>query len=141
MLDHIFLGVTDLELSRRFYDAALRPLGIVRILDFSGRGSDYGSMAAPLGVEFTITAEQEVPPAPGTHVCFRAPDREAVRGRTPDRGRVPPAAKPASGVRASPTSAAPDLLAERRRRRIPPANAPRVRSPRAIKSKTSLHCD
>jgi catechol 2,3-dioxygenase-like lactoylglutathione lyase family enzyme len=79
MLDHISLGVTDLELSRRFYDAALRPLGIVRILDFSGRGSDYGSMAAPLGVEFTITAEQEVPPAPGTHVCFRAPDREAVR--------------------------------------------------------------
>jgi catechol 2,3-dioxygenase-like lactoylglutathione lyase family enzyme len=79
MLDHVSLGVTDLERSRRFYDAALRPLGIVRILDFSGRGSDYGSMAAPLGVEFTITAEQDIPPAPGTHVCFRATDRDAVR--------------------------------------------------------------
>ena len=79
MLDHISLGVADLERSRRFYDAALRPLGIVRILDFSGRGSDYGSMAAPLGVEFTITVEQAVPPVLGMHVCFRASDREAVR--------------------------------------------------------------
>jgi len=32
MLDHISLGVTDLERSRRFYDAALRPLGLVRIV-------------------------------------------------------------------------------------------------------------
>jgi catechol 2,3-dioxygenase-like lactoylglutathione lyase family enzyme len=79
MLDHVSLGVTNLERSRRFYDAALRPLGIVRILDFSGRGSDYGSMPAPLGVEFTITAEPSVPPMPGMHVCFRAPDRDAVR--------------------------------------------------------------
>jgi catechol 2,3-dioxygenase-like lactoylglutathione lyase family enzyme len=79
MLDHVSLGVSDLERSRRFYDAALRPLGIARILDFSGRGSDYGSMPAPLGVEFTITAEHDVTPAMGTHVCFRAPDRDAVR--------------------------------------------------------------
>jgi catechol 2,3-dioxygenase-like lactoylglutathione lyase family enzyme len=34
MLDHISLGVTDLERSRRFYDAALLPLGLVRTVDF-----------------------------------------------------------------------------------------------------------
>jgi catechol 2,3-dioxygenase-like lactoylglutathione lyase family enzyme len=34
MLDHISLGVTDLERSRRFYDAALHPLGLVRTVDF-----------------------------------------------------------------------------------------------------------
>jgi hypothetical protein len=45
MLDHVSLGVTDLKRSRRFYDGALRPLGIVRILDFSGRGSDYAPIA------------------------------------------------------------------------------------------------
>jgi len=78
MLDHISLGVTDLGRSRRFYDAALRPLGLVRIVDFQGRGSDYGAMAGQLGVEFTITAESEVMPAPGMHVCFRAPDRASV---------------------------------------------------------------
>jgi catechol 2,3-dioxygenase-like lactoylglutathione lyase family enzyme len=30
MLDHVSIGVSDLKRSRRFYDAALRPLGVVR---------------------------------------------------------------------------------------------------------------
>ncbi|MGH7933733.1 MAG: VOC family protein [Candidatus Binataceae bacterium] len=79
MLDHVSLGVKNLERSRRFYDAALRPLGLVRTVDFQGRGSDYGAMAGQLGVEFTITAEMRVSPLPGMHVCFLAPNREAVR--------------------------------------------------------------
>ena len=80
MLDHVSLGVSDLESSRQFYDAALRSLGLVRTVDFQGRGSDYGAMAGPLGVEFTITVEtSRVVALPTMHVCFRAPDREAVR--------------------------------------------------------------
>ncbi len=79
MIDHVSVGVRDLERSRRFYDAALLPLGLVRILDFEGRGSDYGAMAAPLGVEFTITAEGAVSPTAGMHICLRAPSRGAVR--------------------------------------------------------------
>jgi catechol 2,3-dioxygenase-like lactoylglutathione lyase family enzyme len=55
MLDHVSLGVKDLERSRRFYDAALRSLGLVRTVNFQGRGSDYGSKAGQLGMEFTIT--------------------------------------------------------------------------------------
>jgi catechol 2,3-dioxygenase-like lactoylglutathione lyase family enzyme len=79
MLDHVSLGVTDLDRSRRFYDAVLRPLGLVRILDFEGRGSDYGAMAGQLGVEFTITREAGIAPSRGLHLCFRAPDRVAVQ--------------------------------------------------------------
>jgi catechol 2,3-dioxygenase-like lactoylglutathione lyase family enzyme len=79
MLDHISLGVSDLERSRRFYDAALPPLGLVRTVDFEGRGSDYGAMAGQFGVEFTITVETGVSPLRGMHVCFRAPDRTSVR--------------------------------------------------------------
>jgi catechol 2,3-dioxygenase-like lactoylglutathione lyase family enzyme len=80
LLDHVSLGVSDLARSRLFYDAALRPLGLVRIVDFDGdRGSDYGAAPGSLGVEFTITAERDVAPSSGTHVCFRARDREAVR--------------------------------------------------------------
>jgi catechol 2,3-dioxygenase-like lactoylglutathione lyase family enzyme len=80
MLDHVSMAVSELERSRRFYDAALRPLGIVRTLDFEHRGSDYGTMAGQLGVEFTITLEAgDVIPARGMHVCFRAHNREAVR--------------------------------------------------------------
>jgi catechol 2,3-dioxygenase-like lactoylglutathione lyase family enzyme len=78
MLDHVSLGVNDLVRSRRFYDSVLRPVGLVRILDFEDRGSDYGAVAAPLGVEFTITQEAEPRPSPGTHVCFRALNRERV---------------------------------------------------------------
>ena len=80
MLDHVSLGVTNLERSRRFYDTVLRPLGLVRTVDFQGRGSDYGTMAGQLGVEFTITVEASgASPARGMHICFRAPDRQAVR--------------------------------------------------------------
>lgn len=80
MLDHASLGVSDIDRSRRFYDAALRPLGIVRTTDFgAGRGSDYGAAPSPLGVEFTITREDKVrTPIAGTHLCFRAPNRAAV---------------------------------------------------------------
>ena len=78
-LSGCLLGVTDLQRSRRFYDDVLRAVGIVRIVYLGeGRGSDYGAMQGLLGVEFTITMEPSVMPSPGMHVCFRAPDRDAV---------------------------------------------------------------
>jgi len=78
MLDHVSLGVSDLDRSRHFYDAVLRPLGLVRIVDF-GRGSDYGAAPGSPGVEFTITRETGLQaPMPGAHLCFRAPSRVAV---------------------------------------------------------------
>ena len=81
MLDHVSLGVSDIEHSRNFYDAALRPLGLVRIVDFGdGRGSDYGAAPGSTGVQFTITREvAAIVPSGGSHLCFRAPDRTAVR--------------------------------------------------------------
>ena len=85
MLDHVSLGVSDLESSRRFYDAILRPLGVVRTVDFGrrpegGAGSDYGMMLGQVGgVEFTIMVETTVAPVRGAHICLRAFSREAVR--------------------------------------------------------------
>ncbi|MGH7836227.1 MAG: VOC family protein, partial [Candidatus Binataceae bacterium] len=99
MLDHVSIGVKELERSRRFYDAALKPLGLVRTLDF-GRGSDWGAAAGQSGGgEFTITLEgtlaepkaqragesasrvrkPRIVPSLGLHLCFRARDRAAVR--------------------------------------------------------------
>lgn len=78
MLDHISLGVNDLERSRRFYDAALKPLGVRRLGDFEDRGSDYGTGAVPLGIEFTITKEAAVRTSVGMHLCFQAVDRQSV---------------------------------------------------------------
>ncbi len=52
----------------------------MRLLDFEGRGSDYGSVPHPHGVEFTITVESGATKlSRGAHLCFRAPDRAAVR--------------------------------------------------------------
>jgi catechol 2,3-dioxygenase-like lactoylglutathione lyase family enzyme len=80
MLDHVSLGVSDIARSGRFYDAALRPLGLVRIVDFrKGKGADYGHAPGSTGVEFTITEEAgPLVPQRGSHLCFRAPDRPAV---------------------------------------------------------------
>jgi catechol 2,3-dioxygenase-like lactoylglutathione lyase family enzyme len=78
LLDHVSLGVSDLTRSRRFYDAVLSPLRLARILDFEDRGSDYGAGTGRARIEFTIATEQGPLPAPGAHVCFRAPGRAAV---------------------------------------------------------------
>jgi len=80
MLDHVSLGVSNIARSRAFYDAALRPLGLVRIVDFRNRtGADYGAAPGSTGVEFTITEERgAITVSPGSHLCFRAPDRAAV---------------------------------------------------------------
>jgi len=80
MLDHVSLGVSDIKRSRPFYDKALRPLGLVRIVDFRGdMGADYGAAPGSTGVEFTITEEVgAIVPSRGSHLSFRAPDRDAV---------------------------------------------------------------
>ena len=34
MLDHVSIGISDIQQSRRFHDTALRPLGLACIVDF-----------------------------------------------------------------------------------------------------------
>ncbi|TWI47988.1 catechol 2,3-dioxygenase-like lactoylglutathione lyase family enzyme [Pseudomonas duriflava] len=42
MLDHIFLSVSDIARSIRFYEAALMPLGITARLDYDGKDGPSG---------------------------------------------------------------------------------------------------
>lgn len=42
MLDHIFLSVSDIERSIRFYDATLTPLGITARLNYDGKDGPAG---------------------------------------------------------------------------------------------------
>ncbi|MCK0714396.1 VOC family protein [Chromohalobacter sarecensis] len=42
MLDHLFLSVSDIERSIRFYEAVLRPLGITARLDYDGKDGPSG---------------------------------------------------------------------------------------------------
>ena len=73
MIDHISVGVSDLERSARFYEAALAPLGLARLVSRPatvGFGKDYP--------EFWINFRDRMPPvAPetGVHICLRGQDR------------------------------------------------------------------
>lgn len=76
MIDHLSLGVRDLAASRRFYDAALAPLGY-RCLSEGGGSLGYGSGAVVLWLQQTdhpVAAD----PRSGLHVCLRAGDAAAV---------------------------------------------------------------
>ena len=70
MIDHVSVGVRDLERAARFYEAALAALGLSRVVTRSatiGFGKNYP--------EFWINLRPgmaHVPPESGTHVCLRA---------------------------------------------------------------------
>jgi catechol 2,3-dioxygenase-like lactoylglutathione lyase family enzyme len=73
MLDHVSLGVSDIERSRKFYDQALRPLGIERLYAEGETASGYGANRKAF---FWIGLREPV--QTGSHVAFVAEDREAV---------------------------------------------------------------
>lgn len=78
MLNHLSLGVRDLARAKRFYDAALAPLGY-RCLSESHTSLGYGKDSAALWLYQT---DRPVVPdaASGLHVCFDAPTRKGVDG-------------------------------------------------------------
>ena len=78
MLDHVSLAVRDLERSRAFYEAALRPLGIKRLMAYGGESGSpqhvgFGSEQKPY---FWLGRGE---PIEGyVHVAFAAKDRRSV---------------------------------------------------------------
>jgi catechol 2,3-dioxygenase-like lactoylglutathione lyase family enzyme len=73
MIDHVTLGVSDLDRARDFYDWALAPLGIVRLYADGGRFSGYGT-----GHKAFVWIGRRDQVLTGAHVAFLAPDRAAV---------------------------------------------------------------
>jgi catechol 2,3-dioxygenase-like lactoylglutathione lyase family enzyme len=76
MFDHLSLGVRNLVAARRFYDAALAPLGH-RLLQEYPTSLAYGDGRAGL---WLLAVERPVPAddRSGLHLCFGAPSRAAV---------------------------------------------------------------
>ncbi|HEY7886680.1 MAG TPA: VOC family protein [Steroidobacteraceae bacterium] len=76
MIDHISIGVRHVAASKRFYDAALQPLGYHCLSDSPG-SLGYGAKASALWITAT---EQPVPAdnGSGLHFCFSAPSRKSV---------------------------------------------------------------
>lgn len=77
MLDHVSIGVRDIAAARRFYDAALAPLGYACL----SAGEDSLGYGQGEAVAWWVTrAARPVPadPESGLHICFIAPSRRSV---------------------------------------------------------------
>jgi catechol 2,3-dioxygenase-like lactoylglutathione lyase family enzyme len=76
MINHLSIGVRDVAASKRFYDAALKPLGYSCLSESPG-SLGYGRDAVALWIG---VAERPVPAddKSGLHVCFDAPTRDSV---------------------------------------------------------------
>ena len=78
MLDHLSLGVSDLERAAAFYDAALAPLGYGRLFS-TVRSVGYGPPGAKDEAFAILAAGADArPPGVGCHIALRAPSRDAV---------------------------------------------------------------
>ncbi|QUD86327.1 VOC family protein [Phenylobacterium montanum] len=76
MLDHITFGVADFERATAFYDKALAPLGVSRVMQFdegAARVVGYGEGTKPYFWLQNAAATQGP-----LHVAFAAADRAAV---------------------------------------------------------------
>lgn len=81
MYDHISLGVSDLERAVTFYDAALAPLGYVRLW-IQPRAAGYGLPGFAGEAPFAIIrfGDDMRVPEPGLHLAFAATSRDEVDG-------------------------------------------------------------
>jgi catechol 2,3-dioxygenase-like lactoylglutathione lyase family enzyme len=76
MIDHVSIGVRNIRTAKRFYDAALKPLGYECLSE--GDGSlGYEHRAIALWIS---SAKRPVAPdmESGPHFCFSAPTRKSV---------------------------------------------------------------
>jgi catechol 2,3-dioxygenase-like lactoylglutathione lyase family enzyme len=73
MLDHVTIGVSNIERSKKFYDRALRPLGITRLY---AEGEGFAGYGISPKAFFWIGRRET--PQTGAHVAFTAQDRTTV---------------------------------------------------------------
>jgi catechol 2,3-dioxygenase-like lactoylglutathione lyase family enzyme len=73
MLDHVTIGVSDFERSKRFYDQALHPLDIVRLY---AEGENFAGYGIHPKAFFWIGSRDT--PQSGAHIAFAARDHATV---------------------------------------------------------------
>jgi catechol 2,3-dioxygenase-like lactoylglutathione lyase family enzyme len=77
MIDHVSVGVRDVEKSERFYTALLTPLGMRKLREWPNAAVGFGKKYP----EFWINRRQamhRVAADSGVHICLRATDTRAV---------------------------------------------------------------
>jgi catechol 2,3-dioxygenase-like lactoylglutathione lyase family enzyme len=76
MINHVSIGVGDLARTKRFYDAALKPLGATRLSEDAG-SLGYGRDAVAFWISRTDSPVPQDDNS-GLHICFAAPTRQSV---------------------------------------------------------------
>jgi catechol 2,3-dioxygenase-like lactoylglutathione lyase family enzyme len=71
MIDHVSIGVRDLEAAARFYEAVLGALGLTKLREWPGAAIGYGKKHP----EFWINSRPSMAAVgdDGAHICLRAP--------------------------------------------------------------------
>ncbi|MBS0242588.1 MAG: VOC family protein [Proteobacteria bacterium] len=77
MIDHVSLGVADLEASTAFYEAVLAPLGL-RVLVRRAASTGFGKRYPEIWLNHR-PRQSPVAANTGAHVCLRAPSEDAIR--------------------------------------------------------------
>jgi catechol 2,3-dioxygenase-like lactoylglutathione lyase family enzyme len=84
LIDHTGIGVSDIHRSARFYEAALRPLGMKIVMRISREFAPLGELSADLGgvaygIDYpTFWIDVFHPHSVKQHTAFRAQSREQV---------------------------------------------------------------
>jgi catechol 2,3-dioxygenase-like lactoylglutathione lyase family enzyme len=80
IIDHVEIAVRDAELSREFYEQALAPLGIVRIITIPAGQTTHGGTRHGFGKEGypRLWVHSGGTPGVGSHIAFAASDRATV---------------------------------------------------------------
>jgi catechol 2,3-dioxygenase-like lactoylglutathione lyase family enzyme len=76
MINHLSIGARDLAAAKRFYDAALNPLGYTCLSESEG-SLGYGGDAPAFWI-YASRNPVRAEPASGLHFCFDAPTRKSV---------------------------------------------------------------
>lgn len=80
MYDHIGLRVKDVDVSARFYEAALEPLGAV-LASRDEAGAGFGPKGAPcLWLHVVNPVGEPARGSDGAHIAFKAKSKKAVDG-------------------------------------------------------------
>jgi catechol 2,3-dioxygenase-like lactoylglutathione lyase family enzyme len=77
MIDHISIGVSDLERSRVFYAAVLEPLGFTQIGD-RGHRLGFGTRYPEIWINYRPSMTR-VADDTGCHICLRARSEQVVQ--------------------------------------------------------------
>jgi len=78
MIDHISVGVAELDRAARFYEATLAPLGLTRLVTRAAT-IGYGKNHPEFWINLRAGMAQ-VSPESGTHICLRAKSTGDVDG-------------------------------------------------------------